>query len=158
VILHCESERILISADALWASGFGIIFPELEGESGFAEQRAILERIDALDVALVLPGHGPMFADVRGALRTARARLDRLASDPANNARYAAKALLKYLLLDLERLPLDEVAGRMRSVHVTMEANRRYLGMSVEALSDWTVGELVRAGAARLEDGMLVNA
>ncbi len=158
VILHCASERILISADALWASGFGIIFPELEGESGFAEQRAILERIDALDVALVLPGHGPMFADVRGALRTARARLDRLASDPANNARYAAKALLKYLLLDLERLPLDEVAGRMRSVHVTMEANRRYLGMSVEALSDWTVGELVRAGAARLEDGMLVNA
>jgi hypothetical protein len=41
---------------------------------------------------------------------------------------------------------------------VTMEANRRYLGMSVEALSDWTVGELVRAGAARIEDGMLVNA
>jgi glyoxylase-like metal-dependent hydrolase (beta-lactamase superfamily II) len=158
VILHCESERILISADALWASGFGIVFPELEGESGFAEQRAMLERIDSLDVALVLPGHGPMFTDVRGALRTAHRRLERLAADPANNARYAAKALLKYLLLDLERIPLDEVPGRMRSVHVTMEANRRYLGMSVEALSDWTVGELVRAGAARVEDGMLLNA
>ncbi len=158
VILHCASERILISADVLWASGFGIVFPELEGESGFAEQRAMLERIDGLDVALVLPGHGPMFTDVRGALRTARQRLERLAADPANNARYAAKALLKYQLLDEERIPLEQVPDRMRSVPVTMEANRRYLGMSVEALSAWTVGELVRAGAARIEDGMLVNA
>jgi glyoxylase-like metal-dependent hydrolase (beta-lactamase superfamily II) len=158
VILHCASERILISADVLWASGFGIIFPELEGESGFAEQRAMLERIDGLDVAVVLPGHGPMFTDVRGALRTARQRLERLAADPANNARYAAKALLKYLLLDVERMPVDEVPARMRAVPVTMEANRRHLGMSVEALSAWTVGELVRAGAARIEDGMLVNA
>jgi glyoxylase-like metal-dependent hydrolase (beta-lactamase superfamily II) len=158
VILHCASERILISADVLWASGFGIIFPELEGESGFAEQRAMLERIDGLDVAVVLPGHGPMFTDVRGALRNARQRLERLAADPANNARYAAKALLKYQLLDEERIPLEQVPDRMRSVQVTMEANRRYLGMSVEALSAWTVGELVRAGAARVEDGTLVNA
>ena len=158
VILHCEAERILISADALWANGFGIVFPELEGESGFAEQRAILERIDGLAVSLVLPGHGPMFTDVRGALRTARQRLERLAADPANNARYAAKALLKYLLLDRERIPLEEVPELMRGVRVTMEANRRYLRMSVEALSDWTVGELARAGAARIEDGMLVNA
>jgi glyoxylase-like metal-dependent hydrolase (beta-lactamase superfamily II) len=158
VILHCEAERLLISADALWANGFGIVFPELEGESGFAEQRAILERIDGLAVSLVLPGHGPMFTDVRGALRTARQRLDRLAADPANNARYAAKALLKYLLLDRERIALDEVPALMRSVRVTMEANRRYLGMSVEALSDWTVGELVRAGAARIAGAELVNA
>ncbi len=157
VILHCEAERILISADALWANGFGIVFPELEGESGFVEQRAILERIDGLAVSLVLPGHGPMFTDVRGALRTARQRLDRLAADPANNARYAAKALLKYLLLDRERIALDEVPALMRSVRVTMEANRRYLGMSVEALSDWTVGELERAGAARIEGDALVN-
>ncbi|MEI7446524.1 MAG: MBL fold metallo-hydrolase [Burkholderiales bacterium] len=157
VILHCAAERLLISADALWATGFGILFPELEGESGVAEQRAILERIDGLDVALVLPGHGPMFTDVRGALRTARDRLERLAADPANNARYAAKALLKYLLLDRERIPVDELPGLMARVRVTMEANRRYLGMSVEALTDWTVRELVRARAAQVEDGVLVN-
>ena len=157
VVLHCPSERILISADALWANGFGIIFPELEGESGFTEQAAILDRIEGLDVGLVLPGHGPMFTDVRAALGTARERLARLASDPAHNARYAAKALLKYLLLDRERVALDTVPELMRTVRVTMEANRRYLGMSAEALADWTVRELVRAGAAGVRDGMLEN-
>ena len=38
VILFNPDTRVLISADALWERGFGVIFPELEGESGFAEQ------------------------------------------------------------------------------------------------------------------------
>ena len=40
LIFYCAEERILISADALWENGFGVIFPELDGESGFLEQRA----------------------------------------------------------------------------------------------------------------------
>ncbi len=43
--------------DALWENGFGVIFPELEGESGFAEQAAVLERIAELDAHVVIPGH-----------------------------------------------------------------------------------------------------
>ena len=42
-MLYCAEERVLISADALWENGFGVIFPELEGESGFAEEQAVLE-------------------------------------------------------------------------------------------------------------------
>ena len=34
VILYQADHRILISADALWEDGFGVIFPELWGESG----------------------------------------------------------------------------------------------------------------------------
>ena len=158
IILHCPAERLLISADALWSQGFGILFPELAGESGVAEQRAILARIDALDVSLVLPGHGPMFTDVRAAIGRARQRLERFAEDRAHSARYAAKALLKYLLLDRERIPLAELPALMAAVEVTMEANRRYLGLSLDALCDWTVGELVRVQAARIEADVLVNA
>ena len=39
LIFYCAEEGILVSADALWENGFGVIFPELEGESGFAERR-----------------------------------------------------------------------------------------------------------------------
>ncbi len=158
LVLHCASERILISADALWAEGFGVIFPELDGESGFAEQRAILERIAGLDVDIVLPGHGPMFTDVRRALDTARRRLDHLSADPARNARHAIKVLLKYLLLDLERVPLADVRTLMGSIPLTARTNARFLGLPLDELCDWTVRELVRAGAARIDDGMLLNA
>ena len=32
LIYHCAEKRILISGDALWENGFGVVFPELDGE------------------------------------------------------------------------------------------------------------------------------
>jgi len=158
LILHCAAERVLISADALWGSGFGVIFPELEGESGFAEQRAILERIESLDVAVVIPGHGPMFTDVRGALRTAHQRLEYLSADPARNALQAVKVLLKFLLLEHERVPLEGVGPLLASIPLTTNANARYIGMAPDALTDWAIAGLLKAGAARIDGDALVNA
>jgi len=158
LVLYCPDARLLISADALWEQGFGVIFPELEGESGFAEQRAILERIASLDVAVALPGHGPMFTDVAGALERAHRRLDHLSADPARNARHAVKVMLKFLLLEREQVPLDAVPSLMGSIPLADDANRRFLGMRPEALADWSVAELLKAGAARVEAGMLHNA
>jgi glyoxylase-like metal-dependent hydrolase (beta-lactamase superfamily II) len=158
LVLYCAAERILISADALWENGFGVIFPELEGEPGFGEQRAILERIAGLDVGLVIPGHGRMFTDVPGALARARGRLEHLIADPASNARQAIKSTLKFLLLDRERVPLDGVMALIDTLPLAGRANRRFLGMTPEALADWVVAELLRAGAARIEDGVLLNA
>jgi glyoxylase-like metal-dependent hydrolase (beta-lactamase superfamily II) len=37
VILFEPVSRVLISADALWERGFGVIFPELEGVEAFDE-------------------------------------------------------------------------------------------------------------------------
>ena len=157
VILYCPAERLLISADALWENGFGVIFPELEGESGFAEARATLEQIAALDVRLVIPGHGAPFADVAGALERAFHRLDYLAADPARNAQNGIKVLVKFRLLERRRITLAELRQWMREVPLLVTSNRNHLRMDPDALADWTAAQLVKAGAAVLEDGMLVD-
>ncbi len=157
LMLHCPDEALLISADALWEDGFGVIFPELEGQSGFAEQRAVLERISALDVRCVLPGHGSMFSDVGGALERAFARLDRLAADPERNARHAIKVLLKFMLLEHQSLPLRDLPSILESTPLTRRANERFLRWSPEQLAEWSVAELIRAGAARIREGRLLN-
>jgi len=56
--------RILISADALWGNGFGIVFPEVLGGQGFSEVEATLKVIEELNPLIVLPGHGPIIQDV----------------------------------------------------------------------------------------------
>jgi glyoxylase-like metal-dependent hydrolase (beta-lactamase superfamily II) len=157
VILYCPAERLLISADALWENGFGVIFPELEGESGFAEARATLEQIAALDVRLVIPGHGAPFADVAGALERASRRLDYLAADPARNAQNGIKVLVKFRLLERRRITLAELRQWMREVPLLVRSNRNHLQMDPDALADWTATQLVKAGAAVIEDGMLVD-
>lgn len=157
VILYCEQERILISADALWYNGFGVIFPELDGESGFIEARATLELIDTLDVRLVIPGHGPAFTDAKGAVQRALKRVDFLEADPKRNGENAVKVLLKFLLLSRQSIALDEVWTMFETVPLLVSTNKRYFGWPADQMAEWTVHSLVRAGAAKREDGMLVN-
>lgn len=107
LMLYCADERALISADALWENGFGVIFPELEGESGFAEEQAVLEAIAKLDVRLVIPGHGSPFTNVEEALERAFSRVAWLRDDPARNAKNALKVLIVFKLLEVRAMSFD---------------------------------------------------
>lgn len=158
VVLYCAEERLLISADALWQNGFGVIFPALEGDSGFAETRATLELIAALDIRLVIPGHGAPFADVGPALDRAFSRIDYLQADPLRNAQNAIKVLLKFILLERQRIGLNEVPALLGAIRVVAETNRRFFGLSAEALATWAMQQLVKSGAARLTGDALCNA
>ena len=157
LIFYCAAEGILVSADALWENGFGVIFPELEGDSGFAEAHATLELIAGLDVAVVIPGHGRPFTDVKGALARAFSRLDYLSSEPARNAQNAVKVLLKFLLLERQRILLADVPALLGNMPLLHDANRRFLHQEMPALAGWAMAQLVRAAAARIDGAYLLN-
>jgi glyoxylase-like metal-dependent hydrolase (beta-lactamase superfamily II) len=157
LIFYCAEEKVLVSADALWENGFGVIFPELDGESGFAEQRATLDLIAGLDVRVVIPGHGAPFTDVAGALARARSRLEYLSADPLRNAQNALKVLLKFLLLERQRIPLVDVPALLTSMPVFAAANRHFLKQAPEQLGQWATKQLVRSGAARIDSEYLLN-
>jgi len=157
LIFYCPAERVLVSADALWENGFGVIFPELDGESGFAEERATLEVIAGLDVRLVIPGHGRPFDDVAGALARARSRLAYLEADPVRNAQNAIKVLLKFLLLERQRIALADVPALLLAMPVFETANARFLKQTPEALGIWASRQLVRSLAAQIEGEYLLN-
>jgi glyoxylase-like metal-dependent hydrolase (beta-lactamase superfamily II) len=107
LMLYCADQGVLISADALWENGFGVIFPELEGESGFAEQQAVLETIAQLDVHTVIPGHGAPFTAIGPALERAFSRIAWLRADPARNAKNALKVLIVFKLLEVREMDFD---------------------------------------------------
>ncbi|WP_050469627.1 MBL fold metallo-hydrolase [Herbaspirillum chlorophenolicum] len=155
LVFYCAQEGILISADALWRNGFGIIFPELDGESGFAEARATLELIRTLDVKLVIPGHGAPFCEVDDALEKAFSRLDYLEADPLRNAQNGIKVLVKFLLLERQRIALEHLPAMMRDIPLLRIANERFMHMADHELAHWVAAQLGRAGAAR-NDGMFL--
>ncbi len=157
LIFFCASEGILISADALWENGFGVVFPELEGESGFDEVAPTLDLIGRLGARLVIPGHGAPFGDVDGALARARSRLGYLAADPVRNAQNAVKVLLKFLLIERGRIAQDEVAQMFATIPVVARANRRFLQQDVNQLAAWASAALLKANAAQMDGEFLVN-
>ncbi|WP_313166520.1 MBL fold metallo-hydrolase [Massilia oculi] len=157
LLIFCAEEGVLVSGDALWQDGFGVIFPELAGEPGFDEVGATLDLIGSLAPRVVIPGHGPVFGDVDAALARASARLDYLAADPARNARNAVKVLLKFLLLERGKIPLAGLPGLLASIPLVERVRPTVLGLDTEELAQWAAAALVRAGAARIEGEMLLD-
>jgi len=156
IMLYQEQHQILISADALWEEGFGVIFPELWGEGGFEEVAQTLELIEGLSVALVIPGHGKPFTDVRKSIETAKSRLDYLSSDADRNARHGAKVLLKYKLLEWRSREMPKVKQWIAGTPV-LENIRKQLNMSTEDFQVWLVEALVKSNAASIQKDCLVN-
>ncbi len=156
IMLYQEQHQILISADALWEEGFGVIFPELWGEGGFEEVARTLELIEGLPVALVIPGHGKPFTDVKKSIATAKSRLDYLSSDTDRNARHGAKVLLKYKLLEWRSRDMAEVNHWVATTPV-LENIRLQLNLSIEDFQAWLVQALVKSTAAVVEQNQLVN-
>ncbi|OON59447.1 MBL fold metallo-hydrolase [Massilia sp. KIM] len=155
LLLFCADEGLLVSGDALWQDGFGVIFPELAGEPGFDEVAATLDLIGRLDARVVIPGHGAVFEDVEEALARARARLDYLRADPMRNARNAVRVLLKFLLLERQALALEGLAALLASIPLVERVRREQLGMEPDELARWARDELLRAGVARVDGVML---
>lgn len=157
IVLWNSHDRTLISADALWQHGFGAIFPEVEGKSGFAEQRAILELIKGLQPRLVIPGHGAPFSDVDQALEYAFARLDALEASPIRNARHVVRTLIKFHLLIVRQIALDQLIARCSRWHYARIINEQYFRLPISEFIRRTVDELVTGGALELRDEIVVN-
>ncbi|WP_311223109.1 MULTISPECIES: MBL fold metallo-hydrolase [unclassified Acidovorax] len=160
VVLFEPEDAVLISADALWENGFGVVFPELEGEHAFADVAATLDCIEKLAPRIVIPGHGPVFTDVAQALATARRRLDGFTQDPARHALYAAKVLLKYKLLEWQQAPVAQVQGWAAATPYFDMLHARYFAQQGADLTGWIdrlLQALVDSGAARVEGAVAYN-
>ncbi|MBT2323923.1 MBL fold metallo-hydrolase [Variovorax paradoxus] len=158
IILFEPSSRTLISADALWESGFGIVFPELAGEPSFDEVAATLDLIEALDPICVIPGHGSTFNEVTTALSVARRRLEALSRDPVRHARHALKVLIKFKLLELQTTSVGEWKAWVRNTPYFDAIRARFFASSsLDALSAEILAELVEAGAAFADDAQVRN-
>ena len=149
------AHRILISGDALWENGMGFVWP-VEGANPYIEAaRDTLARIEALAPAVVIPGHGAPFADVGAALGAVRSRLDAYARDPAKNARHAMKVMFVFALLDKQSMPVAEVPAYLARVPCYRRFSEPFLGEAPEALAEWLLGDLQRAGAVEIGDAVV---
>jgi glyoxylase-like metal-dependent hydrolase (beta-lactamase superfamily II) len=152
---------VLVSADALWEHGFGLVFPEIAGEPGFDDVGATLDLIAGLPVRLVVPGHGAPFSDAPAALSRARARLASLRADPARHARHALKVLVKYHLM--EERAQDEAALTAWALATPLLAElwQRFAPRGVPSAAAWlgmAVDEMLQSGALRRDGTTLLDA
>ena len=158
VVLFEPQSATLISADALWENGFGVVFPELEGTAAFDAVAATLEVVERLAPRTVIPGHGPVFTDAPRAIATARQRLQGFVAAPRKHALYAAKVLLKYKLLELQHTTVPALQQWAEGTPYFGMLHRAHFADQPQ--SDWLhslVADLERSGAAVRQGDALHN-
>ncbi len=157
VMLFDADHGVLISADALWENGFGVVFPELEGDAAFHEVESVLDLIETLPVRWVIPGHGAPFGDVAGALQRSRSRLAGYRADPARHLRHGAKVMLKYHLMEEQQQALDALRAWMDDMPL-LAAIWNGLGRPEGSQSAWNehlLRDMLAAGTLVQRDGVV---
>lgn len=156
VLLYQATHRVLISGDALWENGFGVVFPELEGCDAFSDVASTIDVIEQLEPSLVIPGHGPAFTDVAASIARARSRLDQFQQQPSRHAEYAAKVLVKFRLLEVQQTSLEALEQWFQSTRYFELVQRTC--PEIELTLNRLVQRLVTAGAAKINGDMIIDA
>lgn len=158
ILLFEPRLRLLISADALWENGFGVVFPELEGNEAFHEVAATLDLIESLQPLTVIPGHGRVFTNVASALTIARRRLAGFIESPIKHAQYASKVLLKFKLLEQQRIEIAELGRWVNDTpYLQMLLEKHFPDMDASAWANQLANDLIHSGAAIRDRHMLLN-
>jgi glyoxylase-like metal-dependent hydrolase (beta-lactamase superfamily II) len=158
LIFFEPQSRLLISADALWENGFGVVFPELEGDEAFSEVAATFDLIEHLNPKTVIPGHGRVFEYAPEVLIRARQRLDSFAGNPTRHARHAAKVLLKFKLLETQRQDFSEfVQWAVETPYFMQIKDKFFADTPVAAWIAQLSAELITAGVVEMNGTFIVN-
>lgn len=150
--------RLLISADALWENGFGVVFPELEGANAFAEVGATLDLIERLNPVVVIPGHGRIFEYESRILGLARRRLEAFVANPLKHAHHASKVLLKFKLLETQQQSIDEFSQwAVQTPYLAQIRQRFFSAMPLDTWIEQLCDELCNAGVAARDGFHIFN-
>ena len=156
LVFYNPEHRILVSGDALWENGYGLVMPPALDPDALPATRDTLDVIAGLDVRVVIPGHGEPFRDVAAALDRAYRRTAAFEADETRIGRHAAKVILTFNLLHRRRMPVADLPAYVERIGIYRDINALVLRMAPRDLAAMLVDELTRAGVVRVEDGDLV--
>lgn len=158
IILFQPDHKVLISGDALWENGFGVVFPEIEGDTGFEEVARTLDLIESLQPNAVIPGHGAVFENVSTALSLARRRLDGFVASPEKHALHAGKVLLKFKLLDAQQISRKAFSDWALETRYLQQLHEQHFAhIPIDTWVDELLAALQRSGAVRTENDTVFN-
>jgi glyoxylase-like metal-dependent hydrolase (beta-lactamase superfamily II) len=158
IILFNPENKLLISADALWEDGFGVVFPELEGVDAFAQVALTLDLIERLSPKTVIPGHGGIFTYKPAVLAKARQRLDFFIDNPVKHARHAVKVLLKFKLLEVQQQKVDQFTRWATTTPYIEQIKKKFFeDIPMSLWINQLCTELIAAGVARRDGAYIQN-
>ncbi len=116
IIFYQPDHKLLISADALHEKDCGVLNVVTHGSGIVDDALAVVERLLTYDIALVLPGHGPLITDAAGSLTALQERLLGFKRDPARLARHLARRVSMAALLESQPIQRQDFVNTVAAL------------------------------------------
>ena len=108
IALYQPEHKLLISADALHLNDCGIINVVVHGWEALDAAATTIDRLQQLDIALALPGHGPLITDVPASLERIATMLAQFRAEPEKLYRHLVHRV--FIATVLARQPVSRSA------------------------------------------------
>ncbi len=155
IVLYNRQEKLLISSDTLWKNDMAVMTLRIEGSAAIFQMLESLEKLEALDVKIVYPGHGQPFSDMPAAISKSRKRLQSF----LNNREAVGLDLLKkitiYTLLMRKTVHADSFFDHLMQTHWFKETVDLYFNSEYRLKYDAIMQDFRKRGAVKENKGEL---
>ena len=158
IVLYDENKRVLISSDTLWEWDMAVLNLRIEGSTAPHRMLESLERLEALEVKMVYPGHGSPFGDFRGAIKRSRKRIQGYLKDQSKIGIDLSKKIMVYTLLMKPGYPEASLLDYLMTTHWFPETVNFYFRGDYRAFYDQILSQLLqRKVILRDRDGLFAQ-
>jgi glyoxylase-like metal-dependent hydrolase (beta-lactamase superfamily II) len=155
IVLYNEADKVLLSSDTLWETDVPVVTTRIEGSAAVSSLLESLEKIEALDVRAVFPGHGKPFFGFRDAIDKAKHTVRGYFQHPDRIGTHLIRRIIVYWLLMKGTVSAAEFFPYLMGTHWFPETVDFYFHGEYEKTFHDVLGDLIDRSTVRRDNGQL---
>ena len=155
IVLYNRKEKLLISSDTLWKNDMAVMTLRIEGNAAIFHMLESLEKLHALDVRTVYPGHGPPFKDMQKALSKTRKRLNRFLNHRDEIGLDLLKKIMIYTLMMRKTVNKDSFFDDLMHTHWYKETLDLYFNSEYKPKYEAIMKDFQKRGIVKEKQGKI---
>jgi len=155
IVLYHRREKLLISSDTLWENDMAVMTLRVEGSTALFHMQQSLQKLEALDVKIVYPGHGRPFADMKKALSKCSKRIEYYLLHRDKIGEDLIKKIIVYTLLMKKRIKETAFFPTLMGTHWFKETVDLYFNSEYKAKYTEIMKTFLKKGIIKQKNGDL---
>ena len=155
IVLYNRREKLLISSDTLWESDMAVMTLRVEGSTALFHMQQSLQKLEALDVKIVYPGHGKPFADMKKALSKCSKKIEHYLLHRDTIGEDLIKKIIVYTLLMKKSIKVKAFFPYLMGTHWFKETVDLYFNSEYEAKYTEIMNTFFKKGIIKQKNGDL---
>ena len=155
IVLYDKTNQVLLSSDTLWENDLAVITLRVEGSTALLQVMESLDKLSALEVRMVYPGHGRPFTDIKKALFKSREKVTRYMNEKERLGEDILKKITIYSLLMKKSIKENRFLSYLMTTHWFRETIDHYFNGEYEIKYQELIDDFVGKGTIVQKKGRL---